>query len=121
MCADDNENILFAPALNGQTINITTGPLVVDGIWKWMPSSGTNIIIKAGTSVTRLLTIPVGKSIEIQNLTLIGGSTTPGSTIDNAGTLTLRNSHIKPANGSSAIPLRNNGVMNVIGASDIIY
>jgi hypothetical protein len=121
MCADDLENVLFAPSLNGQTINVTTGPLVVDGLWKWMPDNGTNITIKAGAGVTRLLTVPSAKSIEIQYLTLIGGTTTPGSTIDNAGTVTLRNSHVKPATGSSAVPVRNQGTMLLIGSSDIVH
>jgi hypothetical protein len=120
-CADDNENILFAPSLNGQTINVTTGPIVVDGIWKWMADPGTNITIKAAANVTRLLSIPITKSAEIQYLTLIGGTTTPGSAIDNAGSLILRGCHVKPALNSNAVPIRNNGTMNVIGSTDIKY
>ncbi|MEP6794504.1 MAG: GEVED domain-containing protein [Saprospiraceae bacterium] len=119
ICADDNENILFAPTLNNQTINISAGPIVVDGIWKWMPDLGTNITIKAGSAVSRLLSIPVSKSAEIQYLTLIGGNTSPGSAIDNAGILILRNSIVKPATSSSTIPIRNTGVMNVFGPTNI--
>ncbi len=120
MCADDYENVLFAPALNGQTILVTIGPIAVDGQWKWMANAGTNITVKA-SGITRLLSIPVGKSAEIQYLTMIGGTTSTGSTIDNSGNLTLRYCHIKPATGSSAIPLRNKGVMNVYGLTDIIH
>ncbi|MGB4846544.1 MAG: GEVED domain-containing protein [Saprospiraceae bacterium] len=119
ICADDNENILFAPALNNQTINISAGPIIVDGLWKWMPDPGTNITIKAGPTVSRLLSIPISKSAEIQYLTLIGGNTSPGSAIDNAGTLILRNSVVKPATSSSTIPIRNTGVMNVFGPTNI--
>ncbi|MEO6131317.1 MAG: GEVED domain-containing protein [Saprospiraceae bacterium] len=119
MCADDNENILFTPALNNQTINVTTGPLVVDGIWKWMPTQGSNITIKAGPNVSRLLSIPITKSAEMQYLTLIGGNGSPGSAIDNAGTLIFRNSTAKPATSSSTIPIRNTGTINVIGSSNV--
>ncbi|MEP6647053.1 MAG: GEVED domain-containing protein [Saprospiraceae bacterium] len=119
MCADDNENILFASSLNNQTINVTSGTLVVDGIWKWMPSSGTNITIKAGPSIPRLLSIPSGKSMEMQFLTLVGGSASPGSAIDNAGTLIFRSSIARPATSSTTIPVRNTGAMNVIGNSNV--
>jgi len=117
-CADDNENILFASTLNNQIINITNGPIVVDGIWKWMATAGSNIQIKAG-AITRLLTVPVGKSMEIQNLKLYGGTATPGSAIDNAGTLILRDTNVYPAAGSSAVPVRNNGTTNVFGVCNI--
>ena len=117
-CADDSENILFASTLNNQIINITTGPLVVDGIWKWMATAGSNIQINAG-AITRLLTVPVGKSMEIQNLKLYGGTTSTGSTIDNAGTLILRDSNVYPATGSGSIPVRNNGTTNIFGLCNI--
>jgi hypothetical protein len=117
-CADDSENILFSAALNNQIINITNGPIVVDGIWKWMATAGTNIQIKAGT-ITRLLTVPLGKSMEIQNLKLYGGTTATGSTIDNAGTLLLRDTNVYPAAGSSSIPVRNNGTANIFGLCNI--
>lgn len=119
ICADDNENILFTPALNNQIITISAGPLIVDGAWKWMANTGTNITIKAAQNVSRLLSIPAGKSAEIQYLTLIGGNTSPGSAIDNAGTLILRNDMVKPATSSSTIPIRNTGVMNVFGPTNI--
>ena len=117
-CADDNENILFASTLNNQIINITNGPIVVDGIWKWMATAGTNIQVKAG-AITRLLTVPVDKSMEIQNLKLYGGTTATGSTIDNAGTLILRDTNIYPATGSNSIPVRNNGTANIFGLCNI--
>jgi hypothetical protein len=120
MCADDNENILFSSALNGNVINVTSGPIVVDGIWKWMADPGTNITINA-LGITNLLTIPVTKSAEIQYLTLIGGTTSTGSTIDNAGNLILRSCQVKPALGSSSVPVRNTGTMNIIGTTNVIH
>nr|MDQ3017219.1 GEVED domain-containing protein [Bacteroidota bacterium] len=118
MCADDNESILFSPSLNNQTILVSSAPLTSDGIWKWMADPGTNIRIQA-SSITRLLSIPVSKSVEMQNLELIGGTATDGSTIDNLGTLILRNSNVIRAIGSSSIPLRNKGLMTVQGNCNV--
>ena len=115
ICADDGENILFAPELSGQTINVTAGPITVDGIWKWMPGQGTNISIKAGAGVSRILSVPLGKSAEIQYLNLIGGTAALGNAIENFGTLTLRSCELHPPVGSGNSPLRNVGTTNIIG------
>lgn len=118
MCVDDGENIVFATALNNQIININNTPITVDGIWKWMPPAGSNIQIKAG-AIPRLMLVPVGKSIEIQNLKLYGGNATLGSAIDNAGTLILRDTNVYPAAGSDAITVRNKGIVNIYGLCNI--
>jgi hypothetical protein len=120
-CADDGENILFAPGLNGQTINVTAGPITVDGVWKWMPAQGTNIQIKAGATVSRILSVPVGKSAELQYLNLIGGTASQGSAIDNIGTLILRSCEIHPAVGSSNPPLRNTGTATIFGTTNVKF
>ena len=119
-CADDNENILFASGVNGQTI-ILNSTLEVNGQWKWMATNGSNITVKAAAGVARLLTVPVGKTIEIQYLTLIGGTASLGGTIDNYGNLILRNSHVKPPPASGSIPISNKGIMQVFGLTDIMY
>lgn len=117
-CADDNEEILFAPTLNNQTINITAGQLIADGQWKWMPGTNTNITIMA-QGVDRVLTIPQGKTVEIHNLTIVGGTATTGSAIDNAGTLIMRDTDVQRATGSGSVPLRNTGAINIQGSCDI--
>jgi len=116
-CADDGENILFAPELNGQVINVTAGPITVNGVWKWMPAQGTNIQIKAGAGVTRILSIPAGKSAEIQYLNLTGGIASLGNAIENFGTLILRSCELHPAMGNLNPPLRNAGTTTMIGAN----
>ena len=120
-CADDGENILFAPGLNGQTINVTAGPITVDGIWKWMPAQGTNIQIKAGAAVSRILSVPVGKSAEIQYLNLVGGTASQGSAIENLGTLILRSCEIHPAVGSSNPPIKNSGTATIFGTTNVKF
>ncbi len=116
-CADDNESILFAPTLNDGTINITQGPITCDGQWKWMADAGTNIKIKAAANVQRVLTVPVQRSVEIQNLEIIGGIASFGSAIDNLGVLTLRNVKLTRAVGTTTIPLQNKGSTFIQGTS----
>lgn len=118
MCADDNDPVLFAPALSNQTILVTTGPIVADGQWKWMPANNSNINIKA-QGITRVLSIPSGRTVEMQNMTIIGGTASSGSAIDNDGILILRNTDLQRAIGSSGIPLLNNGSVTIQGSCDL--
>jgi hypothetical protein len=119
-CVDDGEEVLFATALNNQTINVTTGQIVSDGIWKWTATVGSNITIKA-VGVSRILRVPVGFSAEIKNLKLIGGTATDASAIDNLGTLILRDCDVRPAPNSGSIPLRNTGNMSMYGNTYVRY
>lgn len=112
-CADDGEDILFASSLNNQILLINTTQLTVDGQWKWMATAGSNIEIKANTA-TRVLNIPAGKTAEIQNLKITGGTATEGSAIDNLGTLTLRDTKLYRASGTNTA-LRNRGPLTLIG------
>ncbi len=119
-CVSAGEDVLFAPSLNGQIINVTAGSITCNGQWKWMAAAGSNIEIKA-SGVSRILSIPAGKSVEIQNLKLVGGTATNGSAIDNAGTLTLRDCDVHRAVGSNASPIRNTGMMHILGVCDIRF
>jgi hypothetical protein len=113
-CADDNEPILFAPTLNNSIINVTQGPIICDGQWKWMADAGTNIQIKA-VGITKVLSVPLQKSVEVQNLEITGGTASQGSAIDNIGTLILRNSTLKRAPATTTIPLHNTGSIFIHG------
>jgi hypothetical protein len=119
-CADDNEPILFATSLNGQTLLVSGSQITSDGIWKWMPGANTNITVQA-SGVNRVLKVAAGTSVEAQNLKFIGGTAAQGSAIDNQGTLILRDCDVLPATGSSSIPLRNTGELSVFGNCDIKY
>lgn len=115
-CVEDGEDVLFAPSLNNGTIIVSAGPIEVDGIWKWMADPGTNITIRANSGVSRILSVPGGKSIEIQNLTLLGGSTTMGSIMDNSGSVVLRNCKVRRAAGNSGYTIRNRNLLSFQGA-----
>jgi hypothetical protein len=121
MCVDDGENILFAPSLNNGSINVTTGPIVVDGVWKWMATPGSNIQIKAAANISRVLSVPIGKSIEIQNLKIVGGNATLGNAIENFGTLILRDCDIHSPVGAVHPALRNAGTLTIFGITDVRF
>jgi hypothetical protein len=120
LCVDNGEDVLFAPSLNGQTINVNSTQIVADGVWKWMATAGSNIQINA-VNTTRILRVPAGFSAEIQNLKFVGGTAAQGSVIENLGTLILRDCDLFPAAGSGSTPLRNTGTLNVFGACDIRF
>jgi hypothetical protein len=120
LCVQDGEDVLFASSLNGQTINVTLGEITADGLWHWKANAGTNITIQAGT-VTRVLNIPAGKTVEIEHLKIVGGTATSGSAITNAGNLVLRNSEVRPKAGNTGTALHNTGWIDVIGNCTIKY
>ena len=119
-CVDDNESVLFAPSLSGQTILVSGTQITVDGTWKWMATAGSNITIKAN-NVNRVLKIPAGFTAEVQNLNFMGGTATQGSVFDNLGTLTIRDCDVHPMVGSNLPPIRNVGTIFVFGVCDIMY
>jgi hypothetical protein len=86
-----------------------------------MPAQGTNIQIKAGATVSRILSVPVGKSAEIQYLNLVGGTASLGSAIENLGTLILRGCEIHPAVGSSNAPIKNTGTATIMGTTNVKF
>lgn len=120
-CADDGEHVLFAPGLNGQIINVTTGQISVNGSLKWMATSGSNIQIKAAANISRVLNIPADQSAEIQNLKIVGGNATQGNAIQNLGTLILRDCDIHSAPGSVYPALRNGGTLTILGITDLRF
>lgn len=118
-CVDDGEEVLFAPSLNNGTIVLSSGPIEVDGNWKWMADQNSNITIKTSSGLSRILSVPTGKSIEIQNLTLLGGNSTTGSIIDNSGSTIFRNCKLKRATGNTGHSIRNRNQMIFQGSIQI--
>lgn len=120
LCVDDGEDVLFASSLNNQTITVTLGEITVDGIWHWKATVGSNITIQA-SNITRILNVPAGKTMEIENLKLVGGTAASGGAVINAGTLLLRDSTLKAAAGNTGTVLANTGLLQTIGTSTIMY
>jgi hypothetical protein len=117
-CVEIGEDVLFDASLNGATLLVTSEQIWVEDNWRWIAAEGSNIEIKAN-GINRVLKIPEGTTMEIQNLKFVGGSASNGSAIDNLGNLTLRDCEVRRAVGSDSNPLRNRGMLNVYGNCDI--
>ncbi len=117
-CVDEGEEVYFDASLNGETILVFADQIVVEDLWKWMANAGSSIEIEAiGTN--RVLKIPEGATIDIQNLTFVGGTASNGSAIENFGTLNLKDCTIRRPPGSQSTTLNNNGTLNVFGHCNI--
>ena len=73
----DGGAINFAAALNGQTITLTTGELVIN---KNVTITGpvAAVVTVSGNSASRVLEVQPGKTVAISRLTFTGGSATGG-------------------------------------------
>ena len=94
--ATDGDTIQFAPSLNGQTISLTTGELVIN---KSITISGPGASLLTVTRDQqapgfRIFNVPPGKTVSIDGLTIAGGYEILGGGIRNGGTLTITDSAI---------------------------
>jgi hypothetical protein len=117
-CVDEGEYVLFSPILNDQIIEITNGPINVQNNWMWKADSLSNITISA-ENTSRVLFIPVDKSLKLDNLNFIGGTLSNGCVLENRGNLTLINCSMESINSSNISTLLNNGILTVYGFCSI--
>jgi hypothetical protein len=86
--AHSGDTIQFARALDGQTITLTQGQLVVNqGVT--IDGPGASELAISGNSASRLFEIGSGGKVTISGLTLTDGIATDGAAVLNAGNLTL--------------------------------
>ncbi len=116
--ASSGDTIGFAPAL-GDTILLTSGPLVVTGKTLTITGPAGGITISGGTSV-QVMTIDATSNVTLSNLTITDGflSVLGGGAVANAGTLTVKNctfSHNQTTGGGGAI--LNFGNANISGST----
>jgi predicted outer membrane repeat protein len=87
-----DDTVSFAPALSGQTIELslgelsltdTTGSTTIVGL-------GTDLLTIDGNHLSRVFNVATGVTVEVSGLTITAGSDSDGGGILNAGTLTLR-------------------------------
>jgi photosystem II stability/assembly factor-like uncharacterized protein len=111
-CALTYNNITFDNALQGQTINLTSGPLSVTTNLNMMSTPGNNA--KITSSLGPILTIPSGISVQIQNVEFTTTSTNTNRVIVNNGNLMLRDVTFIDANaGSIGSTIANSGTLNI--------
>ena len=86
--AHNGDTIQFAHALDGQTITLTQGQLVVNQSVT-IAGPGASELAISGNAASRLFEIGSGAKVTISGLTLTDGVATDGAAVLNAGNLTL--------------------------------
>lgn len=102
--------ITFAPALDGQTIALTS-PVVVTRVLVIDGSERLNLAISGG-DLSGIFTVDSGISVELRGLTLRDGNRTSGGAIHNSGTLALHNCNIRESHSDES----GGGIFNAPGA-----
>ncbi len=86
--AQNGDTIQFASALDGHTITLTQGQLVVSRSVT-IDGPGASELAISGNAASRLFEIGSGAKVTISGLTLTDGVATDGAAVLNAGNLTL--------------------------------
>jgi hypothetical protein len=102
--------VTFAPALDGQTIALTS-PVVVTRLLVIDGSERLNLAISGG-DLSGIFTVDSGISVELRGLTLRDGDRTSGGAIHNSGTLALHNCNIRESHSDES----GGGIFNAPGA-----
>ena len=86
-----SEPITFSPALDGQTITLTSGPIEISQDLTII-GPGADLLNVSGDGDSGVFAIDAGADVAISGLTVSQGVATAGGGIDNCGTLTVDDS-----------------------------
>jgi hypothetical protein len=87
-----SDTIVFAPSLNGSTLTLTQGELILSGnSFTTLTIDGGSQIAISGNNASRVFEVPFGVTAVLTGLTITGGQDTGGSGILNQGNLTVNN------------------------------
>ena len=121
--ATGGETIDFASRLKGETITLTSGPLVI-GVNLTIDGLGADKLNVSGGGTRNVFTVSSGVTATIENLTIAQGLAVQGGGIDNFGKLTVANcvlldNEAVGGSGDSTTPDAANGggIANELGAS----
>jgi hypothetical protein len=90
--AQNNDTIVFSPGLNGQTILLTSGELLITHSLTIAGPSDRSLTI-SGNSASRVFAVggSYGIKVTLSGLTITGGVAQDGGAIENFGNLTVSN------------------------------
>lgn len=89
--AGDGDVVYFVPALNGQTVNLTSGEIAINRSIT-VQGPGSNLLtVGTQSSSFRVFHVLPGPTVTIQGLTIHGGGGVDGGCIRNQATLNLTN------------------------------
>jgi hypothetical protein len=92
--ASSGDQIVFDPALDGQTITLTSGELLLNKSLT-ITGPGAGLLTVSGNNASRVFEVAGGATDSVSGLTVSNGRAAPqGGGILNAGTLTLSNATV---------------------------
>jgi predicted outer membrane repeat protein len=86
--AQKNDTIVFAPSLNGQTITLTSGEVLINKNLT-IAGPGAGELTVSGNNASRVFEVAKGKQVALSGLTVSNGKAAEAGGILNHGTLTL--------------------------------
>ncbi len=89
-CAVDGQTLIFYPEILGQTIHLTTGPILINKNLNIHFTSGNEMTLRTDNTGP-IFEILENKNLSLKNMTLYGGNNPNGSALINSGNLTLDN------------------------------
>ena len=104
------DTIRFSSAINGDTISLTTGQIMLDDDIVIIGNQPNNTIID-GSNLNRIFLVPSSTTIKIYNLALTGGNAFEGGAISNRGNLVLTDCIVANNNASNS----GGGIYNIDG------
>lgn len=110
--------ITFDASLNGQTITLTSGELVINRNLT-ITGPGANLLAVSGNNASRVFNIGAGATVTLQRFTVSNGRDADAGGIRNAGVLTVRDSAFtgnSPTNSRSAA-IYNTGTLTVANST----
>src|SRR5262249_8923839 len=97
--AGNKDTIVFAPSLNGQTINLTSGALVINQKNLTIQGPGASKLTVSGNHASTVFVVEPGANVKLSGLTISNGEGTAGTLyyvndgygggVANYGTLTV--------------------------------
>jgi hypothetical protein len=110
--AASGDQIIFAPALSGQTIKLTTGAIAIDQQLT-IVGPGALLLTVSGSSRQQIFNIGANGNVSISGLTLTDGRAGNGGAIQNNGTLTLTSDQITSSSGAAGGGVYNAGSLTI--------
>ena len=108
--AHNNDTIVFAPSLDGQTITLTSGELLINHNVT-IAGPGAGELTVSGNHASRVFEVAKGaKSVTLSGLTISNGQAAVAGGILNHGTLTLSGSTLSDNSAAGSIYVAGSGV-----------
>jgi hypothetical protein len=119
-CMSSGDTILLSPSLAGDTIYLTSTPIVINKNITLIADPNLNIYVK-GQNVPRVFEVVAGVSATISGLRVICGTSTSAACLQNNGTVTLHDAILYDNNGEPGIETQvvNTGVLIIDGGVEV--